>query len=245
MKTNEALIVVDYQNGFIPEHASGVNELPVECGELLTPIINQLMHETRTRWWLIIATRDWHPQGHMSFASNYEWKNPFETITYDEVVNAKANTPKLREEADFTLGDLQVELWSGEWAQVLWPDHCVAGTPWAEYFKWLDTSLVDHHIIKWDDPKTEMYSGFFWKEMRQDGKIIQLTDILRDAWVELVNIVWLATDYCVRATAVDALKNGFRAIIDSKAVAGVMVPTPEDTVKYLQKLREETWVEYK
>ena len=245
MKKNEALIVVDYQNGFIPEHASGVNELPVEWGELLAPVINQLMRETRTRWWLIIATRDWHPKGHMSFASNYEWKNPFETITYDGVVNAKTNTPRLTKKAEFTLEDLQIELWAGWWAQVLWPDHCVVGTPWAEYFKWLDTNLIDHHIIKWDDPKTEMYSGFFWKELRQDGKIIQLTDILRDAWVELVNIVWLATDYCVRATAVDALKNGFKAIIDSKAVAGVMVRTPADTVNYLQKLREETWVEYK
>lgn len=244
MTTNEALIVVDYQNGFIPEHASGVNELPVEWGELLAPIINQLMRETRTRWWLVIATRDWHPRGHMSLARNYIWKNPFDTITYNEVTNAKKHTPRLWEEAEFSLEDLQVELWAGMWPQVLWPDHCIADTPWAEYFQWLDTGLIDHHIIKWDNPKTEMYSGFFWKEMRQDHKVVRLTDILRDAWVEVVKIVWLATDFCVQSTAVDAVKNGFKTMIDTRAIAWVMVKSPEDTVSYLQKLRDEKGVEY-
>ena len=54
----------------------------------------------------------------------------------------------------------------------------------------------------------------------------------------------LATDFCVRATAVDSVKNGFRTIIDSSAIAGVMVKSPEETIAYLEKLREENWVEY-
>ncbi|MCH8518364.1 isochorismatase family protein [Candidatus Gracilibacteria bacterium] len=244
MTTNEALIVVDYQNGFIPEHASGVNELPVEGGELLAPVINQLMRETRTRGGLVIATRDWHPRGHMSLARNYIGKNPFDTITYNEVTNAKKHTPRLGEEAEFSLEDLQVELGAGMGPQVLWPDHCIADTPGAEYFRGLDTDLIDHHIIKGDDPKTEMYSGFFGREMRQDDTVVRVTDILRDAGVEVVKIVGLATDFCVQSTAVDAVKNGFKTMIDKRAIAGVMVKSPEDTVAYLQKLRDEKGVEY-
>lgn len=210
MNPKKALIVVDYQNGFIPEHASGVSELPVEWWELLAPRINELMREVKTAGWLIIATRDWHPQNHVSFASTHPWKQAF----VDSLENG----------------------------QELWPDHCKANTLGGEYFSELDTSLVDHHIIKWFREKEDAYSGFEGKEDTPEGK--KLTEILHDARVELVKVVGLATDFCVRATAVDSVKNGFRTLIDSSAIAWVMVKSPEDTIAYLEKLREETWVEY-
>lgn len=238
--TDNALIVVDYQNSFIPEVEWWTWELWVEWGWLLAPRINQIMKETKTAWGLIIATRDFHPQWHMSFASNYECKNPFETVDWEQVVNNIPEKLELKDTADFTLEDLQAEFWA-KWSQMLWPDHCVENTPWAEYHKDLDTSLIDRHIIKWYDPTTEMYSWFFGKEDTPESKT--LTEILRELWVKTVRVIWLATDYCVQSTAVDAVKNWFETLIDSSAVRWVAV-SPADTVAYLETLREKEWVDF-
>jgi len=240
-QTDNALIVVDYEKSFIPVEEWGTWELRVEWGWLLAPRINELMKETKTAWWLIIASRDLHPQWHMSFASNYIWKNSFETVGWDEVVNSIPARVELQDTAGFNLKDLQAEFWA-KWSQMLWPDHCVEWTQWSEYHDELDLSMIDHHIIKWYDPTTEMYSGFFWKEDTPEWK--KLTDILRDAWVKTVKLVWLATDYCVQSTAVDAVKNGFQAIIDSSAVRWVAV-SPGEAIAYLETLREKEWVDYK
>lgn len=240
MQTDNALIVVDYQNGFIPVNEWGTWELWVEGGWLLSPKINELMRDTKRKWGLVIATRDWHPQGHMSFASNYEWKNPFEAVTYDEAMNGFPQKLTIKESADFTDEDLVRETWAA-WDQMLWPDHCVAGTESAQYFKDLDTSLIDRHIIKGYDPTMEMYSWFFGKE--DNEKWEKLIEILRKLWVESVRVVWLATDYCIRSTAADAVKNGFKTVIDSSAIRWVAVP-PEDTIKYLETLREREGVDF-
>lgn len=229
----QALIVVDYQNDFVPKLEWWTGWLWVEWGWLLAPRINELMRETKTAWGLIIATRDWHPQNHISFASNHPWKSPF----VDTLDN---------------------------W-QELWPDHCVELSPWSRYFWELNTSLIDHEIIKGYQANKDAYSGFEWREMvpydilpnpweRQENKVQEkywqivnakhIKDFLSQAGVETVKIVGLATDFCVRATAVDSVKNGFKTIIDSSAIAWVMIKTPEETIAYLEKLREENWVEY-
>lgn len=234
------LIVVDYQNSFIPEAEGGTGELWVQWGGLLAPEINKLMQETRQQWGLVVATRDWHPLWHISFASNYVWKNAFETITWDEVMNHIPAWVQLKNSAAFNEADLIWELWAVN-SQMLWSDHCVQYTEGAEYHKDLDISLIDAHIIKWYDPKMEMYSWFIWKEDTIEWK--SLWEILREAGIETVRIVGLATDYCVRATAIDALRNWFEAIIQSAGVRGVAV-SPEDTIAYLQKLRETHKVEY-
>lgn len=177
-----------------------------------------------------------HPAGHMSFASNYLGKNPFDTLGWDEVVNGKEHTPKLQKKAGFTLGDLQAEFGAGNGKQVLWPDHCIENTPSANYHKELALSQIDHHIIKGYDAKTEMYSGFFGKEDHSDSQIVRLADILKHAGVTLVKVVGIATDYCVHATALDALKNGFNVEVITKAIAGV---DPSESIKRLEELREQ------
>lgn len=234
MQKQEALIVVDYQNSFIPEAEWWTWELWVEWGWLLSSVINELIKETKTAWGLIIATRDWHPEWHMSFASNYKNREIFDLIWWEDAVNWIPSKLELSEKAEFDTDDLSAEFWANG-KQRLWPDHCIENTPWAEYFKDLDTSQVDTHIIKWYDPTTEMYSWFFWKEARSDEKTVRMTEILRSAWVRLVKIVWLATDYCVNATALDALKNGFDVEVVKKAIAWV---DPSESVKRLEELRE-------
>lgn len=229
-----ALIIVDVQKGFIPVDEWGTGELGVTWGGLIVPIINDLMQEVRRTWGLILASRDLHPVGHMSFASNYVNRNLFEQIGWEDVVNGKENTPILYEKAGFTLGDLQAEFWAGNGKQVLWPEHCIEGTESAGYHEGLDISKIDHHIIKGYDARTEMYSGFFGKEDRKDPQIVRLSDILKNTGVTLVKVVWIATDYCVHATALDALKNGFDVQVITKAIAGV---SPSDSIKRLEELR--------
>ena len=119
---------------------------------------------------------------------------------------------------------------------MLWPDHCIERTTSADYHEGLDVSEIKHHIIKGYDPKTEMYSGFFGKEDRSDSQIVRLADILKHAGVTLVKVVGIATDYCVHATALDALKNGFNVEVITKAIAGV---EPEDAIKRLEELRKQ------
>jgi|SRR5690554_409745 nicotinamidase-related amidase len=108
-----------------------------------------------------------------------------------------------------------------------WPAHCVAGTPGAEFHPDLlvrpDGIIVD----KGTDPAVEAYSGF-----QGTG----LAEKLRERQVDTVYITGLATDYCVKATALDALKAGFRAFVVVNASRGVDNPpgTVEDALNELR-----------
>ena len=95
-----------------------------------------------------------------------------------------------------------------------WPEHCVQGTEGAELHPALDRARIDVVVDKGQDPATEGYSGF-------DGTA--LGDLLRERDVDQVTIVGLATDYCVKNTALDALQHGLRVIVDTGAVKGVEV----------------------
>jgi len=108
-----------------------------------------------------------------------------------------------------------------------WPPHCVQGTPGAELHEALDRALVDVVVDKGQDPETEGYSGF-------EGT--QLDRLLHDRGVDHVTIAGLATDYCVKNTALDALRHGFGVTVDSTAVRPVDVQ-PGDGRLALEELR--------
>ena len=109
-----------------------------------------------------------------------------------------------------------------------WPVHCVAGSPGAELHPALDTASVDVIVDKGQDPGTEGYSGF------QDTN---LEALLRERGIDRVTVVGLATDYCVKNTALDALRDGFHVTVDTNAVRGVDVQ-PGDSERALDELRE-------
>jgi nicotinamidase/pyrazinamidase len=109
-----------------------------------------------------------------------------------------------------------------------WPVHCVQDTEGAELNAALDRSRLDIVLDKGQDPGTEGYSGF-------DGT--QLEQLLRERGIEKLTVVGLATDYCVKHTALDALAAGFEVSVDRDAVRGVEVE-PGDSERALDEMRE-------
>jgi len=175
----KALIVVDVQNDFLPDGALAVSE-----GDQIIPIVNKLMH----KFDLVVATQDWHPKEHGSFASNHKNKKP---------------------------GD-QIELFGLD--QVLWPDHCIQHTYGAEISKALNASVIDHIVKKGTDILIDSYSGFFDNGKKKETG---LHDYLKSKEVDIVFVVGLATDYCVKFTALDAAALGYRTFVVPDATRAV------------------------
>ena len=108
-----------------------------------------------------------------------------------------------------------------------WPEHCVQGTPGADYHPALDRSNIQVEILKGQIDGSDGYSGF---------EDTDLADVLRRHGIDSVTVVGLATDYCVKNTALDALREGFRVTVDSTAVGGVDVQ-PGDAERALDEVR--------
>ncbi|WP_309399657.1 nicotinamidase [Cerasicoccus maritimus] len=99
-----------------------------------------------------------------------------------------------------------------------WPPHCVAGTPGAELHPHLDDANIDVIIRKGFDAHADSYSGFY----NEHGETNGLAELLRARRIEAVDIVGIATDYCVKATAIDAAtKAGFRTRVLLNGCRGV------------------------
>jgi nicotinamidase/pyrazinamidase len=116
------LIIVDLQNDFLPGGA-----LPVPHGDEVIPLANELQRKFE----LVLATKDWHPPDHGSFAANHPGKKPGDRIVLDGI------------------------------EQILWPVHCVQNTRGAEFALSFETSRVAHIFHKGIDPKIDSYSTFF------------------------------------------------------------------------------------
>jgi nicotinamidase/pyrazinamidase len=108
-----------------------------------------------------------------------------------------------------------------------WPPHCVQGTEGAELYPSLDRSKIDVVVDAGFRPELEGYSGF---------EETNLEDELRSHDVEEVTVVGLATDYCVRATALDAVREGFAVTVDRAGVRGIDVE-PGDSERALEEVR--------
>lgn len=174
-----ALILVDIQNDFLPG-----GELPVRDGNAVIPVANSVSPHFQR----VVATQDWHPANHESFAKNHLGHKPGEIIQ---------------------LHGLE---------QVLWPAHCVQNTPGADFAKALDMSRVSAIFQKGTDPRLDSYSGFFDNGHQ---KATGLGEYLKQQGVESVYILGLATDYCVKYTALDARTLGFDVWVIEDGCRGV------------------------
>ena len=108
-----------------------------------------------------------------------------------------------------------------------WPPHCVQGSPGAELHPSLPREGIDAIVDAGYEPGLEGYSGF---------EETDLADLLRERGVDEVTVVGLATDYCVRATAADAVRAGFAVTVDRGGIRGIDVE-PGDSERALEELR--------
>ena len=169
-----ALIVVDLQPDFMPGGA-----LACADGDAIVPGIAALL--AQRRYHTVVATQDWHPADHASFASQHPGHAPFEQISLH-------GHP-----------------------QTLWPDHCVQGTPGAALHAGVDWNVADLILRKGTRRQVDSYSAFqenFGPEGNRPAT--GLAGWLRDRGIAEVHVCGLARDYCVLWTAQDAVAAGFR-----------------------------------
>lgn len=189
-----ALILVDIQNDFMPDGA-----LPVPDGYAVIPVANALQE----KFDLVVATQDWHPPDHGSFASNHEGQQPGQIID---------------------LAGLE---------QILWPDHCVQTTEGAAFVETLHTDTVADVFRKGTDPEIDSYSGFYDNGHR---KSTGLDAYLRERGVDTVYIAGVATDYCVKYTALDALREGFATYVVRDGCRAVNLE-PDDAERAFEEMK--------
>ena len=193
----KALLLIDIQNGFCP----GGN-LPVGDGDAVVAVANRMM--ANGAYDLIVASQDWHPENHGSFASQHPGKKPFD------------------------MGEL-----SGQ-PQVMWPDHCVQGTQDADFHPDLDTSRIDFVQRKGENPAVDSYSAF-----RDNDKaaLTGLSDWLKAKGVTDVDIMGLATDYCVKFSALDAVDmlRGVKVRLIADGCRGIDAKGVEDAIEAMRE----------
>lgn len=175
----KALILVDIQNDFVEGGALAVSD-----GSQVVPIANELMQHFD----LVVATQDWHPVNHGSFASQY---------------------PNISIGDTFELSGLP---------QIAWPDHCVQDTAGADFVSALNRDGIHEVVQKGTDVDIDSYSGFFDNGRRNTTGLAELLTV-RD--VKDVYVMGLATDYCVKFTALDAADLGFQVHLVLEGCRGV------------------------
>lgn len=181
-----ALIIVDVQNDFLPPQGA----LAVPRGEEVVPVINRI----QPRFDLVVATQDWHPPDHGSFAAAHPGKQVGEVIDLDGL------------------------------PQVLWPVHCVQGTRGAQLCAALNQQRIFRCIRKGTDPRVDSYSAFFDNGRRHQT---ELDWLLRQQAIGEVFLAGLATDYCVKFTALDARQLGWPTWVVRDACRGIDRPPGE------------------
>ncbi|MBS3734879.1 MAG: bifunctional nicotinamidase/pyrazinamidase [Phycisphaerae bacterium] len=190
----DALILVDLQNDFMPGGA-----LAVPGGDEVVPVANALTEQFE----LVVATGDWHPPDHVSFAENHPGHDVGETIQVEGV------------------------------DQHLWPVHCVADTQGAALHPDLNTDAIDKILHKGDDAKLDSYSVFFDNaHVRRTG----LAGFLRGRSVEAVYLAGLATNVCVKASALDARRLGFETYVVADGCRGIEL-TDGDVARAFETMR--------
>ncbi|RDS82689.1 bifunctional nicotinamidase/pyrazinamidase [Dyella psychrodurans] len=200
MHRHAALILVDVQPDFMLGGALACHD-----GDAIVPGVDDLLRRRLFRQ--TVATQDWHPRGHVSFASMHAGAKPFQ----------------------------EIPLYG--YPQTLWPDHCVQDTPGAAMHPDIDWSPLDLILRKGNDPDVDSYSGFRENHGPDGTRpSTGLAGWLRERGVSEVYVAGLARDVCVLWTAQDALTLGFRTHVLWDLTRPVTPDTDEATRATLMSL---------
>jgi nicotinamidase/pyrazinamidase len=131
----DVLLLVDIQNDFLPGGA-----LAVQGGDAVVPVANQLM----PRFDRVVASQDWHPADHLSFANQHDGFEPFQATEVEGL------------------------------EQILWPVHCVQDSPGASFASALNVAHIDHVVRKGEDRRIDSYSAFYDNDHRKDTGLTAL-----------------------------------------------------------------------
>lgn len=203
----KALYIIDIQNDFCPGGALAVNE-----GDQIIPLVNEL----QSKFDLVIMSQDWHPADHGSFAANHPGTEPGQVIDLHGL------------------------------DQILWPVHCVQGSHGAAFVDGLNTDKVAAIFRKGTNVKIDSYSGFFDNGGSPAVSLAETSSArrastgaygyLKELGITDLYLVGLATDYCVKFTAMDGNRLGFNTHVIQDACRGVNLQ-PGDVDRALAEMQ--------
>ena len=188
----KVLVIIDVQNDFL---INGSLEVP-DGNDVIEPI-----NEIIKNYALVVATKDWHPLDHVSFASNHQGKKIGDVVKVNNL------------------------------DQILWPVHCVQESKGSDFPTTLNIKAINKIIYKGTNSQIDSYSGF-----HDNGKIRStgLSDYLKAKNVTSIDYVGLVTEYCVKFTVFDSIKEGFRSRVILKGIKGINL---EESNKALKEMR--------
>jgi nicotinamidase/pyrazinamidase len=188
----KVLVIIDVQNDFL---INGSLEVP-DGNDVIEPI-----NEIIKNYALVVATKDWHPLDHVSFASNHQGKKIGDIVKVNNL------------------------------DQILWPVHCVQESKGSDFPTTLNIKAINKIIYKGSNSQIDSYSGF-----HDNGKIRStgLSDYLKAKNITSIDYVGLVTEYCVKFTVFDSIKEGFRSRVILKGIKGINL---EESNKALKEMR--------
>jgi len=185
MKDTDALIIVDIQNDFMPSGA-----LAVKQGDAIVVPINRLAEQFHRCDNTIVMTQDWHPAGHLSFATSHGMK-PYDPYESEGI------------------------------GPVLWPDHCVQGSPGAEFHPLVQAKLANAIVRKGYHPNVDSYSTFIENDKKTHTG---LSGYLKTLGKKRIFLCGLALDYCVFYSAWDGKDLGFEVVVPIDLTKAIDAP---------------------
>ncbi|MDR0585840.1 MAG: nicotinamidase [Treponema sp.] len=214
-----ALIEVDIQNDFCPAYTGKdgkerpAGSLSVIHGDAVIAPLNELAETLSKKGCKVLASQDWHPANHISFAASHKERKIGDIILLQVSEKAIASFyekyPDLKNPVPAVI------------QQILWPVHCVQNTKGAAFHDSLKTEYIDFVFRKGFRKNIDSYSTFFENDRCTPT---DLHGYLKKLSVDTLIIGGLATDYCVFYSVMDSLRLGYKTLVLSDAVAGVDLP---------------------
>jgi nicotinamidase/pyrazinamidase len=227
-----ALLAIDIQNDFCPAYLAKTGKkrpagaLAVSGGDRVIGPLNRAVEKFAEKKGEIIATQDWHPHRHISFAASHPGKQINDSITLPVSEEAVQRYRQRFPGMDYPL--------HGEISQILWPVHCVQDSEGAEFHDEFQREPVTLVLRKGTREDLDSYSAFFENDRCTPT---ELHDYLLTRSVKTILVGGLATDYCVFYTVMDGIRLGYKVMVLEDGIAGVGFP-PGSVGRAVETMKE-------